>query len=84
MCFPALGAAELEPRIDFFGEDCLSPSGRTQDKLREFLSPLIRGGSGGTLENLFLQDRRGRARAEMVLVTFAETKVTRLQGRNPA
>ena len=26
----------------------------------------------------------GRARAEMVLVPFAETKGTRLQGRNPA
>ncbi|MDT7042737.1 hypothetical protein [Candidatus Nitronereus thalassa] len=27
---------------------------------------------------------QGRARADMVLGTFAETKVPRLQGRNPA
>ena len=39
-CFPAFGAAELESRIGFSGEGSLSPSGSTQDTLREFLSHL--------------------------------------------
>ena len=49
----------------------------------EFLSHLIRDGGGGTPENLVWQDRRGRVRAKMVLVTFAETKVTRRVGTKP-
>jgi len=35
-----------------FGESCLGPSGRTQDKLREFSRHLIRGVGGGTRKRM--------------------------------
>ena len=61
-------AAEPQPRIDPFGEGCLSGASS--------LAILFGAEAEGP--------PRGRARAKMVLGPFAETKGTRLQGRNPA
>ena len=36
-----LGATVLQDQIRLFWRACLSPSGRTQDKLRELRSPII-------------------------------------------
>ncbi len=63
----ALGAAEPQPRIDVFGEGCLS--------------------GASSLAILFGAEAEeppwGRARAKMVLGTFAETKVPRRAGAKP-
>jgi len=76
MYFPTpSGAASLPGRIRHFGEDCLSPS--TWLRIDSASSRAILFGTVAKFPE-------GRARAEMVLGTFAETKVPRLQGRNPA
>ena len=53
-------------------------------KSKLFTSAPALGEAEGPWRTCSEQDRRGRAQAKMVLVPFAETKGTRLQGRNPA
>jgi hypothetical protein len=81
---PALGAAELEHRIDFFGEGCLSGA-----SFRAILFGVEAEGPGREW-GVFNHSLEGRARARMVLGPFAETNSLALRlpkgrrGRHPA
>ncbi len=72
---PALGAAESQAKFDSLA-NLFEHFEKPQCRLRELLAIFIWPGAK--------VPQRGRGRAEVVLPTFAETKVGRLPGRTPA
>ncbi len=83
--FPRVGCGGGGGPNRLFGEGCLS--GEVALHLGASSRAILFGTEAeepGGEWWAFDHSLEGRAQARMVLVTFAETKVTRLQGRNPA